>query len=265
MRVLKERGEEVWGTYGSRPQAGLEALDVGDAQRVFEVLQRVRPHRVWLPAALPDVDRCEREPQLSYRVNVVGPRNVGQAAQALDAQVIFFSTDYVFDGTKGPYRESDPVRPLQVYGRHKVQAEEYLLAQVPKTLIVRPAWIYSHDPHPRNFVWRIAQQLKAGEVLKSAVDQVNTPTPAKELALRAVQAAEMGMTGVLHLVGPERLSRYDLTRRIADLLGYPQAAIQPVTTSSLNLPARRPLAGGLVTDFPDYRLTEPLAVGQGLR
>ena len=255
---LQADGAGVAGTYASRPETGLHRLDITDGDAVRALIFKLVPEVVWLPAALPDVDRCEREPELSRRINLDGPRHIGEACRQAGARLVFFSTDYVFDGVGGPFLETDAVRPLQVYGTHKAMAEENLLREVPESLIIRPAWVYSRESNPRNFVWRILQQVESGGVLKAAADQISTPTPAGALARMAIAAATRGQRGILHLAGPERLTRYALTCRIARLAGYPETSIVGVATSSLHLPAARPLDGGLVTAQRAFRIGEKL-------
>ncbi|MCY0878289.1 MAG: SDR family oxidoreductase [Firmicutes bacterium] len=258
MAHVQDHGDEVVGTYWSRPGEGLIALDVRDAAAVNQLVQEVDPAVIWVPGAMADVDQCERQPDLSYAVNVQGAVYLMEAAQARGVPLIFFSTDYVFDGRNGPYQEADAPHPLQVYGTHKRKAEVALL-QYERTLVIRPAWIYSDDPHPRNFVYRVLRDLRAGRPIKAAVDQYNTPTPAGALARQALRAVEEGVTGVLHLAGPERLSRFALVEKIARRFGYPDAPIEPITIKDLPLPAARPLNGGLITQYPEFRIRESLS------
>lgn len=239
--------QEAIGTYFATPIVGQIPLDFTNREAIEKALAQHHPDVVWLPAALPDVDRCEREPELSYRLNVEAPSMVADVARELGTKVVFFSTDYVFDGTNGPYRETDATHPLQVYGQHKVKTEEYLIAHIPHALIIRPAWIYSDEPNPRNFVYRIMQQLESGKPVRAATDQINTPTNSRDLVTRSLKAVESKLDGIVHIVGPERLSRYDLTVQIAKEHGYAESLIEPITTESLHLAAKRPLNGGLIS------------------
>lgn len=256
---LERRRETVVGTYQSHPKAGLVALDIRDPAAVRTLVQEVQPEVIWLPGALPDVDRCEKEPDFSYAVNVQGPLTVlNVAREHHNVPLVFFSTDYVFDGVRGPYREDDPTHPLQVYGKHKVLAEQSLLSYE-GSVIVRPAWIYSEEPNPRNFVFRILADLKAGRPIRSAADQYNTPTPAGPLARHAVDALTAGFRGILHLTGPERLTRLELTKRIAEQAGLSTQGIEAIQVQELPLPAKRPLNGGLISRFSQWRITERIA------
>jgi dTDP-4-dehydrorhamnose reductase len=204
---------------------------------------------------MPDVDRCEREPEASHAVNVEGPAILLDEVARRHIPMVYFSSDYVFDGMAGPYREADVPHPLQTYGAHKVEAEG-VLAQYTRTMIVRPAWIYSDELNPRNFVYRVVQDLRRGVAVRAAVDQFNTPTPAGALASHAVDALLAGYQGILHLAGPERMSRFDLVQRIAGLAGYSAAPIEPVRLAELALAAQRPASGGLISDVAQYAIDE---------
>ncbi|MCY0886494.1 MAG: SDR family oxidoreductase [Firmicutes bacterium] len=244
--VAAERGE-VRGTAFRHPAPGLTPLDMTDGEAVARFLDEAEPDVVWIPAAATDVDRCERDPEWGYTVNVLGPRRVAEAAELRGLKVVFFSTDYVFDGRHGPYSEDDPPRPLMAYGRQKLEAERWLLDHCTRLLIVRTAWIYSEEARPRNFVYRVLEQLASGQPVPAAIDQLNTPTYASDLVRRALDLLERGTQGVVHLAGRDRMSRYALTRTIAGLAGYDPGPVRPVRLAALQLPAPRPLDGGLVS------------------
>lgn len=254
---LLDRGDVVVGTHLHHAEPGLASLDMTQADAVDRLMTAETPDVVWLPAALTNVDLCETDRDLSFQINVRGTQNVGRAAARVGARLVFFSTDYVFDGVQGPFKESDITRPVQVYGRHKVEAEDYLLGLNLPLLIVRPAWIYSADTSPRNFVFRIVEQLRKRTPVKAAIDQYSTPTPTEGLVNKVMEAVARGHEGILHLAGTERLNRYELTEKIAEMSGLShEAVIEPIQTHTLNLPAARPLNGGLVTAFDEYRLTD---------
>ena len=258
--IVRELGvwrERVAGTRYAGSDGRYLRVDITDAGSVAEAFLATRPDLVWIPAAMPNVDWCEEHPDDSWAVNVQGPRSIVEHARREDIPVIFFSTDYVFDGTHGPYVETDVVHPLQTYGKHKAEAEQYLL-QYPGALVVRPAWIYSEDAMPRNFVYRVLQDFKDERPIRALADQISTPTPAGPMVKMAWQAVQDGFRGVLHLAGPERLSRFELVRRIAQLSGHDPGMVQSVGSHALSLPARRPLDGGLATLFSRYAIQERL-------
>ncbi|PSR23025.1 MAG: NAD(P)-dependent oxidoreductase [Sulfobacillus acidophilus] len=257
MLELSRRGESAVGTYLSHPVPQLIPLDMRDQDQIAALLKTVAPDAVWIPAAMPDVDYCERHPETSYATNVEGPRQVLEQVASRKIPLVYFSSDYVFDGSAGPYRETDTPHALQVYGQHKILAETELL-QYRETLVVRPAWVYSDERNPRNFVFRVISDLRAGRVIRAAIDQYNTPTPAAPLAWHALDALSVGFRGILHVAGPERLSRLELVQRIAARAGYAQGMIEAVRLSELSLAALRPSQGGLITNFAQFAVADRL-------
>src|SRR5215470_1227305 len=135
-------GLETIGTYCTHPVEGLRQLDIRDAEAVDRLVADVRPQLIIHPAAQPHVDWCEDHVQESYDANVAGTRHVATAARAAGARYVFFSTDYVFDGHHGPYREDAPPHPPNVYGRHKWEAERTIAELLDDYLIVRGCGVY---------------------------------------------------------------------------------------------------------------------------
>src|SRR5258708_792789 len=123
MKAIAADGREAIGTFFVHPSAGLHPLDTRCAASVASCFDELRPAIVYLPASLTNVDYCQEHPEESFDHNVRGVVNVVREANRRDARVVYFSSDYVFDGNAGPYSEDDPVHPVCVYGAHKVYAQ----------------------------------------------------------------------------------------------------------------------------------------------
>jgi dTDP-4-dehydrorhamnose reductase len=259
MRALRDAGVAAVGTYGAHAQPGLRPLDVRDAAAVRACIADTAARVVYLPASLTNVDYCETHPDESMATNVDGVRHVA----ACGVRVVYFSSDYVFAGDAGPYRESDPVCPISVYGRHKVLAEQTLDAGA---LILRTTVVYGPEAQGKNFVHRLVQTLREGKTMRVPADQIGSPTYAPNLGRAAVALERRGATGVYHLAGPERASRYDFARAAAITFGLDPAGLRPVTTAELGQDAARPLNAGMVCAKAQAELSFPL-VGyhEGLR
>lgn len=251
--ALREVFPDAVGTYYRAPAAGLEPLDITDAAAVRALVARVRPELVLLPAAQPNVDRCEREPGESARVNVDGTRNVAEAAADAGARLVFFSTDYVFDGSAGPYAPDAAPAPINVYGRHKLEAERVVSRTSADHLIVRACGVYGYQPEGKNFVMALARLARAGDTMRVPDDQWGTPTLAANMAEAVRELALAGHRGIVHPVGPDYLTRIDFARLAAEVFGYDSGFLRPVSTPELDQPARRPLRGGV-----DNRSTQAL-------
>lgn len=200
---------------------------------------------VFFPAADPNVDWCETHPQEAREANVVPALATLAASRETGARFVFFSSDYVFDGRDGPYAEEARPAPLSVYGRQKLEVEQQVLEG--EGTVVRTTTVYGMEPPPgKNFVLRLVGRLERGERVTVPSDQVSTPTWADELARGAVVAAGFG--GVWHVAGPDLLTRDAFAVLVADVFELDRTLVDPVSTSELGQPARRPMHGGLRTD-----------------
>ena len=200
-------------------------------------------------AGATDVDRCEREPAWAEAINTLGPAALAAATPA-HIPFVYFSTEYVFDGTPaspGPYTEASPTHALSVYGRSKLLGEQQVAAARPDALILRTTVVYGADPARKNFLYFLHRELSAGRSVRIVDDQISTPTSNDDLAGATVTLLERGTTGVVHIAGPDLLSRYEFALRSARILALNERLIQPVSTASLAQPAPRPLVAGLDT------------------
>jgi dTDP-4-dehydrorhamnose reductase len=244
-RLLEHYGGDALGTHRRTKLAGGIELDITDAAAVARLFERLLPKVVIQTAALTDVDRCEREPEASHAINVAGTANVAAAAAAVGARMLFFSTDYVFGGERGPHRADEPVAPLNVYGRHKLEAERIVARRVTNHVIVRACNLYGYQPYGKNFVLTVFEATRAGRPIRVPSDQWGSPTLAEDLAAATRSIAESDLTGVVHLAGPDYLDRLSLARRAARAFGLDVAGITGVPTAELGQSAPRPLKGGL--------------------
>lgn len=245
---LQAKGEQAFGAYCSHARPGMYQVDVRNPAAVTELLLKLRPGIVYLAASMNDVDYCELHPDEAYEINVAALGNVVRSVNNVGAYLVFFSSDYVFDGARGPYSETDPARPLCVYGFQKVLAEHYITLHSKKYLIVRSTVVYGWESQGKNFVQRLVGRLSRGERVRVPVDQVGSPTYAPNLAEAVVELTEKGCLGLFHVVGPRLASRYDLAVAAAEAFGLDAALVEPVSTGDLGQAAPRPLKGGMVVD-----------------
>lgn len=228
-----------------------EGLDITDRKKVDAKIEEVKPDHVILTAALTNVDQCEQEPENAYEINVTGALNIGGACKRHHCGLTFFSTEYVFDGSKGPYGEDDDPNPLSVYGKTKLEAEHLLMKLLDDLLIIRTTVVYSYLPGSLNFFMQLYNRLKSGEPIRVVDDQIGNPTHAYNLAGAAVELIEKRIRGIYHLVGKTRIGRDVFARAVIDKLGYNGHSITTVNTAALKQQAPRPLNAGLKTDKAD--------------
>jgi dTDP-4-dehydrorhamnose reductase len=200
---------------------------------------------VYCAGGATDVERCESDIDWAMETNCYGPAALATAARHLP--FVYFSTEYVFDGTAGPYAETDPTNPLSVYGRSKLEAEQRILDAHPNPLILRTTVVYGPDRQRKNFLYTLKRLLTAGQTMRVPVDQISTPTYNEDLAQAAVELAGSKISGIVHACGPDLLSRFDFALQAAHILGLDSSLIQGVTTAELNQKAPRPLHAGMIT------------------
>lgn len=209
--------------------------------------------------AMTHVDNCETQPEQSYMQTVQSTINLVAVAQQCKAKFVYLSTDYVFDGVDGPYREQDAVNPLSVYGKHKLEAEQYVLNNINDALVLRVTNIYGDEARGKNFIARIVQQCidKQKLTLKLPYDQYACPTNAWDIARCMFVLLRDGKDGIYHIGGTDYTNRVQLALRVLQYFPDAEYDLIPISTAELNQPAARPLIGGFVTmkfneEYPDF-------------
>jgi len=266
VNLLTVSGENPIATFRTNPIRSAEQLDICQHAQVKSFFKQLQPEIVFLPAALTNVDYCERNREFSYMTNVIGVKNVVEASNAIGARLIYFSTDYIFDGMAGPYYEDSTANPLSEYGRQKLIAEHYIALTAFNYLIIRTTVVYGWERQGKNFIYRLVKSLKEGNTVKVPNDQVGTPTYALDLAKNAIILSRIDLKGIMNVAGANCISRYEFALEAAKIFSLPQNLIHPVTTRELNQPAARPLVAGLKTEKAQTLLQTTLASsGEGLR
>lgn len=248
MRALGAAGIEAHGTYASHPVAGLLGLDLTDEAQVGDCLRRLRPATVYLTAALTHVDYCEDHPDEAFKINVEGPRAVASAARDIGAKLVFYSTEYVFDGMAGPYDEDAAPNPLSVYGQTKLAAERAILEAAGDALILRTTVVFGWAPHSKNFAMQVHEKVRTREKMTIPMDQIGNPTLAEYLVEMSLTLAQRGICGTVNVVGKDWLARSEFALALVKLYGGSPDLVVAVPTDSLRQKAARPLRGGLRTE-----------------
>jgi len=241
-------------------------LDISVKQQVEEAFTTIKPDVVVHAATLTDVDKCETNKELAWKVNVEGTRNIVEAAGNVGSFLIYVSSDYVFSGEKGNYKETDKPDPINYYGLTKLKAEEIVQTQ-PEYFIARPSVMYGSTPAAGkvNFALWLIETLRKGERIKIITDQWNTPTLNTNLAEMALEVAERRLTGIYHLCGATRVSRFEFATQIAEAFGLDTGLIDKVSSSQFTWPAKRPADSSLDTSKAQNTLScKPLTMDKAL-
>jgi len=228
-------------------------LDLADPRTIGPVVSAASPGCIVNAAAFTDVDGAETDPDVAFRVNAESPGVLAAHAAALDALLVHYSTDYVFDGTSSvPYTELDATAPLSVYGRSKLEGERAVLASGAPALVLRTSWVFGMRRH--NFLTSMLRLARERETLRVVDDQVGTPTWCRCVAEGTIRILERSLDGrgfatpssertLLHLTGAGSTTRFAFARYILDRAardGHPRPELVPIATEEYPTPAVRP-------------------------
>jgi len=213
-------------------------LDVLDLMKIQNKFYEISPDVVINCAAYTKVDQAEVEQSLVYQVNAIGAKNVSFASFKINAKVVYFSTDYVFDGLKGaPYNEFDKPNPVSLYGKSKLMGEIYTKEHNPNHLILRISWLYGIDGS--NFVKTIIRLSKEKSELRVVNDQVGTPTYALDVVKQTWQLIQKDSIGLYHSANIGQTTWFEFAKRIVEKLNL-NAKIIPIKTDEFPALAKRP-------------------------
>jgi dTDP-4-dehydrorhamnose reductase len=242
---------------------GREELDLTNSEKISQLIREIHPDYLVNAAAYTAVDKAETEPDLAYSINAIAPKIMAESAEKIKAKFLHISTDYVFDGRKNtPYLETDLTNPLGVYGQSKLRGEEEIKTVNSQAIILRTAWVYG-SYGKSNFVKTMLRLGKEREELKVVVDQVGSPTWAKDIAT-AITHLLINVDnppGIYNFTNSGVASWFDLTKAIfeeAKISGIPLKIqrVIPITTAEYPTPAVRPaysvLSGQKISQQLDY-------------
>lgn len=218
----------------------LPEYDITDPAAILDEIFRFRPDVVIHCAAMTNVDGCEQDPDLAFRVNTLGTQNIALACGRCGAAMVHVSTNDVFDGRLGrPYLEWDTPTPQSTYARSKAAAEFYVRTLLHRFYIVRTAWLYARDG--QNFVTKIIAAADRLGALQVVTDEVSAPTYAPDLATAIGQLLKTEHFGIFHFTNSGICSRYDWALKILELSGRGQIPVKPITTDHWQRAAPAPL------------------------
>lgn len=230
-------------------RANYQKLDITNYKQVHDLMRSYRPDVVLNAAAYTNVDGAETERELCWQVNVIGVENLARAARLIKSKIVHVSTDYIFDGQNGPYREDALANPQGYYARSKLAAENALIAIEAEHAIVRTMVLYGAGIKVKNnFPLWVIHSLRQGQTIRVVDDQIGTSTLASELALAMWRIVELDKMEIFNISSPDLMSRYEFARRIALAFDLDSTLITVIKTADLEQPAPRPLNSGLIVE-----------------
>jgi len=214
-------------------------LDITMKKDVDDVIKKIKPDVIVHTAALTNVDECEKNKDVAENINALGTRNIAETAKKIDAKVMYVSTDYVFDGTKGLYKEEDQVHPLNYYGFTKLKGEEAVKTILDDWIIVRTSVIYGSNNN-KNFARWILDNLQRQKRISIVNDQYVSPTLNTDLSEQIVALLNSDAQGVFHTAGGERINRYAFSQIVADVFQLDKTLINAINMKDMKWVAQRP-------------------------
>ncbi|SMO32003.1 SDR family oxidoreductase [Solitalea koreensis] len=227
-----------------------ERLDVTNAEEVRAVINKYQPKHVIHTAALTNVDACEIDKEQCYQLNVKSVEYLIEACNPFNTHFIHLSTDFVFDGLNGPYKEAGIPNPLSYYGQTKLESEKLLQSSMLDAAILRTILVYGviKDKARVNIVTWAKNALERGGEINVVNDQFRNPTLAEDLADACLLVLEKRARGVFHISGKDYMSIEEIVRAVADYWKLDASLINPISSEALNQAAKRPAKTGFVLD-----------------
>lgn len=253
-RLLVTQGHEVYAWARGAPRASLKganyvSVDLVDDVGVEQALRETRPDVIINPAAMTDVDGCERDPVGAWAANVDAPASLARAARGLDAHLVHVSTDYVFDGDAGPYDVDATPNPRGVYAVTKHAGEQAVRTLLPagRWSVARTAVVYGWPSTGKNnFGSWLLSTLSAGKPVNLFADQWVSPSHADNVSAMLAELAVRKLGGIWHTCGAEVVDRVTFGERLCERFGFDKALIKPSSMAQVNLPSPRPAKSGLI-------------------
>ncbi|MBJ6360252.1 dTDP-4-dehydrorhamnose reductase [Paenibacillus sp. GCM10012307] len=231
VQLLKVKNIEVYGL--ARDQ-----LDITDCDTVLKQVEQLSPTAIIHAAAYTQVDRAEAEPEIAFRCNAIGTRNVAVAAAKVGAKLVYVSTDYVFDGSEGSsYNEWSKTSPINVYGQSKLAGEQFVRHHHNRFFIVRTSWVYG--AYGNNFVKTMLKLGAEHGAVRVVEDQVGSPTYTYDLAMTIIAMLQTEKYGLYHISNTGKCSWFEFAQEIFKQAKM-EVQVTPISTSDMPRPAARP-------------------------
>jgi len=245
-----------------------EVMDITNREQVFEVIGKHKPDCIIHGAAMTNVDACELDPEACQLQNVKSTQNLVDAIADIDCHFVFVSTDFIFDGTSGPYKEDDEPNPLSIYGQSKLDGERYVQSNCKRWAIARTVLVYGlvADMSRSNIVLWARESLANKKAINVVDDQFRSPTLAEDLAAGCILIENQEAEGIFNISGKDQMSIYELVQRVANYFGLSMDTVSKIDSVSLNQPAKRPPITGFDLSKSNAELGyNPHSFDEGIR
>jgi len=267
VKDLTEQNHTVYSCYhDEKPIHGTTVLlDLTDQDKITQTLQETKPDRIIHLAAMTNVDLCETEKELATQINTKATEILAKQAAKQNTFFLYVSTDYVFDGIKGMKKEDDSTNPLGFYGRSKLEGEITLNKLASSWCIARTSTPFGIHHTKKSFPLWVKENLEAKKEIPVLIDQFTSPTYVPNLSKMLIEVATRQITGIIHLAGATRISRYNLAELIADKLIFDKKLLIPTKIDDMTWKSQRPKDSSLDVSLANEILNEkPQKIEQSL-
>lgn len=249
------------------PDYTYTSIDIRNKKELQDYLLDVAPDIIIHAAAMAQPDACELNKDECRDINVNASAYIAEAAEKLNARLIYVSTDFVFSGDDGPYSEDDVPAPVNYYGESKLESEKIVQGSNVRWTIVRTVLVYGNilSGTRGNIVTWVKDNLESGKHIKVVNDQVRTPTYVEDLSKGILLAARKNARGIYHISGKEIFTPYEMAVQVADYFGLDKSLMTKVTADTFTQPAQRPLKTGFIIDKAERELGyHPISFKEGI-
>ena len=264
---LIQSGKTVYSCYHTKkPQNGISTqLDLLNFNEISTIFQKIKPDVIIHLAAQTDVEKCELDSDLALSVNAKSSEIIAKESKKLGSYLIYLSTDYVFDGKKGMYHESDLPNPINQYGRTKFSGEKNIELFASKWSILRTSTPFGFHSTKKTFPIWLLENIQNKKEFNALVDQFTSPTYVPNLSKMILEISSKKLEGIFHLAGSTRISRYEFGKKILKKLHIDNSLLNPVKTTSIQWNATRPSDSSLdVTKATSILTTKPFSIEESL-
>lgn len=263
-----KKAHEVYSVYKEHPTylGKPIKLDLTEQRQVAKIIIKLRPQAIVHTAAYTDVEGCETNQDLAWKVNAEATKHLAIASASIGSHLAYVSTDYVFNGEKGLYSEKDQPYPISYYGYTKLKGEEFVKDHAEERCIARTSVIYGWGQTQKlNFATWLINNLHQGKEVKVLTDQYVSPTLNTNLAEMLLEIAERKITGILHTAGASRVSRHEFALRLAKVFNLKMDMIKPAKKEDMQWRAKRPRDSSLNVSKANVLLNaKPLKLNHAL-
>jgi len=258
VKDLAKQNHTVYSCYhDEKPKHGTPVqLDLSDQTKIIQTLQEVKPDRIIHLAAMTNVDQCETEKELATILNTKATETIAKQAAKQQVFFVYVSTDYVFDGKVGMKKEDDSTNPLGFYGKSKLEGELTLNKIASGWCIARTSTPFGIHHKKKSFPLWVKESLESKKEIPILIDQFTSPTYVPNLSKMLIEVATRQITGILHLAGATRISRYKLAEMVADKLNLDKIMVRPTKIVDMNWKAQRPKDSSLDVSLASEILDE---------